>query len=196
MVEIVAAAAAVHAPQLLSRPPHEDPVKLDASTDALRELGAVLDQTAPDAVLLIGLDHLETLWLEAVPAFTVVLSPTVEARYTDMTREARVHTDLAIHLLKGVVERDFDLTYSQHAIVSESDYRAEFVRDRAVELREAGTLVKLWRVPGSRDSIAIYRAEDATALHEALSSLPSFPWMTMTVEALATHPQEAGEANR
>lgn len=115
MAEIVAAAAAVHAPQLLSRPPHEDLDKLDASTDALREFGAVLRDAAPDAVVLIGLDHLETFWLEAVPAFTVVLSPTVKAQYTGTTREARVHTDLATHLLKGVIARDFDLTYSQDA---------------------------------------------------------------------------------
>jgi 2,3-dihydroxyphenylpropionate 1,2-dioxygenase len=115
MAEIVAAAAAVHAPQLLSRPPHEDLGKLDASTDALREFGAVLGDTTPDAILLIGLDHLETFWLEAVPTFTVVLSPTVKAHYADTTREARVHTDLATHLLNGVIARDFDLTYSQDA---------------------------------------------------------------------------------
>nr|WP_281405744.1 muconolactone Delta-isomerase family protein [Arthrobacter yangruifuii] len=31
---------------------------------------------------------------------------------------------------------------------------------------------------------------DATELHEALSSLPQFPWMDVHIEALATHPQE------
>lgn len=117
MAEIVAAAAAVHAPQLLSRPPHEDPTKLDASTDGLRAFGQVLDETRPDAVLLIGLDHLETFWLEAVPAFTFVLSPEVNAHYMHRHRTARVHTDLATHLLRGVIERDFDPTYSQDAVL-------------------------------------------------------------------------------
>ena len=63
-------------------------------------------------------------------------------------------------------------------------------RARAGELREAGILVRLWRVLGSTDSIGLYQAEDADALHEALQSLPMFPWMRFTVEPLVTHPQE------
>lgn len=65
-------------------------------------------------------------------------------------------------------------------------------RARATELRELGILVRLWRVPGSPDSIALYCVADATQLHDVLSSLPAFPWMTTTVEPLATHPQEVG----
>lgn len=115
MAEIVAAAAAVHAPQLLSRPAHEDPAKLDGSTDALRHFGKVLDETRPDALLVIGIDHLETFWLEAVPTFTLVLSPTAEAHYMQRVRSVPVHTELATALLHGVVARDVDLTYSQDA---------------------------------------------------------------------------------
>lgn len=65
-------------------------------------------------------------------------------------------------------------------------------RARAMALRDAAILVKLWRVPGSQDAIGLFAAADATELHEALASLPMFPWQTITVEALATHPQEAG----
>lgn len=115
MAEIVAAAAAVHAPQLLSRPPHEDPAKLDGSTDALRAFGTALDETRPDALLVIGIDHLETFWLEAVPTFTLVLSPMAQAHYMQQERHVPVHTGLATHLLHGVVARDVDLTYSQDA---------------------------------------------------------------------------------
>ena len=64
-------------------------------------------------------------------------------------------------------------------------------RERAMELRAAGTLVRLWRVPGRRAVVGLWEAPDATALHEALASLPTFPWMDASVEALATHPQEA-----
>jgi muconolactone delta-isomerase len=63
-------------------------------------------------------------------------------------------------------------------------------RKRAQELRDAGILIRLWRVPGTRDAIGLYRAEDATALHDALSSLPLFPWLEISVQPLATHPQE------
>lgn len=63
-------------------------------------------------------------------------------------------------------------------------------RSRADELRQAGILRKLWRVPGRNATIGLYEAPDATVLHEALASLPMWKWMDITVEALATHPQE------
>lgn len=64
-------------------------------------------------------------------------------------------------------------------------------RARAMELRADGTLKRLWRVPGRRAVVGLWEAPDATALHDALASLPQFPWMDVAVEALATHPQEA-----
>lgn len=63
-------------------------------------------------------------------------------------------------------------------------------RQRAMELREAGLLRRLWRVPGRRAVVGLWEAADASELHDALSSLPQFPWMEVEVEALATHPQE------
>ena len=63
-------------------------------------------------------------------------------------------------------------------------------RERAMELREAGILKRLWRVPGRNATIGLYEAEDPAALHNALTSLPLWKWMDVTVEALATHPQE------
>lgn len=63
-------------------------------------------------------------------------------------------------------------------------------RARADELRAAGVLKRLWRVPGRNATIGLYEAPDATELHDALASLPMFPWMDITVEAVATHPQE------
>ncbi|MBO0850730.1 MAG: muconolactone Delta-isomerase family protein, partial [Pseudonocardia sp.] len=61
---------------------------------------------------------------------------------------------------------------------------------RADELRAAGVLKRLWRVPGRNATVGLYEAPDATELHDALASLPMFPWMDITVEAVATHPQE------
>lgn len=63
-------------------------------------------------------------------------------------------------------------------------------RQRATELRTAGLLKRLWRIPGRRGVVGLWEAADATALHDALASLPQFPWMDVQVEALATHPQE------
>ncbi|WP_053912849.1 muconolactone Delta-isomerase family protein [Streptomyces sp. TP-A0875] len=72
--------------------------------------------------------------------------------------------------------------------VREELRRAE--RVRAMELREAGVLKRLWRVPGRNATVGLYEAADPAALHEALVSLPLWKWMDVTVEALATHPQE------
>jgi muconolactone D-isomerase len=63
-------------------------------------------------------------------------------------------------------------------------------RERAQELRDAGILKRLWRVPGRNATVGLYEAEDPAALHDALTSLPMWKWTDMTVEALATHPQE------
>lgn len=67
---------------------------------------------------------------------------------------------------------------------------------RARELASAGTLVRLWRVPGRRENWGIWNAEDANQLHAALTSLPLFPYLRITVHPLATHPNDPGEPKR
>ena len=49
MGQIVAAMATVHAPQLFTYPPSEDPAQLDADIAAMRQLGQDLDEIKPDA---------------------------------------------------------------------------------------------------------------------------------------------------
>lgn len=63
-------------------------------------------------------------------------------------------------------------------------------RAYAQQLREQGVLRRLWRIPGTRTAVGWYEAEDATKLHDVLSGLPTFQWQRLSVEALATHPQE------
>ncbi len=69
---------------------------------------------------------------------------------------------------------------------------AEAARGR--ELREAGAIARIWRVPGRLANVGVWRAADATELHDAVSSLPLFNWMTVTVEPLATHYLEVTDA--
>jgi muconolactone D-isomerase len=59
---------------------------------------------------------------------------------------------------------------------------------RGKELAEAGVLRAIWRVPGRLANHGIWSAVDATALHEALTSLPLWPYMKATVTPLARHP--------
>jgi len=63
---------------------------------------------------------------------------------------------------------------------------AEFAQGRL--MAQAGHLRAIWRIPGRRANLGIWAAADASALHEALSGLPMWPYMDITVTALAAHP--------
>jgi len=67
---------------------------------------------------------------------------------------------------------------------------------RGVELRRAGTIEAIWRVPGELRNVGIWSAADATELHAALSSLPLATWMRTAVTPLADHPVELEAAGR
>jgi muconolactone D-isomerase len=64
---------------------------------------------------------------------------------------------------------------------------------RARELAAAGTLKRLWRIPGQRANWGIWHAADATELHTALASLPMFPHLVATVHPLAAHPNDPAQ---
>ena len=65
----------------------------------------------------------------------------------------------------------------------------ELVRGR--ELMNEGVIRRIWRIPGRTANVGIWDADEPTVLHEALSSLPMFPYIDATVTPLATHPLEA-----
>jgi muconolactone D-isomerase len=68
--------------------------------------------------------------------------------------------------------------------------RAELLEAEAArggELADAGLIRAVWRVPGRLANRAIWSANDATALHAALTSLPLWPFMDVRVTALARH---------
>jgi muconolactone D-isomerase len=60
-------------------------------------------------------------------------------------------------------------------------------RRRGVELKDAGTVVDIWRIPGRSANVGIWSAADATELHEALLSLPVFAYADIDVTPLARH---------
>lgn len=74
-----------------------------------------------------------------------------------------------------------------------AERRAELVAAEAVRARElasVGVIVRLWRIPGRWSNVGLWIAPDASALHEALSSLPLYPWLDVKVTALAHHPSD------
>jgi len=69
--------------------------------------------------------------------------------------------------------------------------RAEIVaREKAYaqELQQAGTWRHIWRVVGEYANISIFNVDSNEELHELLSGLPLFPYMTIKVTPLAPHP--------
>ncbi len=70
-------------------------------------------------------------------------------------------------------------------------YAAESVQ--AASLAAAGRLVRLWRIPGRTANWGLWRASDATELHDALTSLPLWPYMDIEATALAKHPNDPAD---
>jgi len=120
MGQIVAAMATMHAPQLFTRPPEEDPRQLDAGIAAMRQLGEVLDETKPDALIIFASDHLETFFLKSVPTFAVIAGERANAVFAGKTWAPSIHQALAEDILEQLVRRDFDMTYSQDAELGHS----------------------------------------------------------------------------
>lgn len=120
MGQIVAAMATVHAPQLFTRPPEEDPLQLDAGIAAMRELGRRLEEAQPDALVIFGSDHMETFFLQSVPTFALIAGERANAAFAGRTWAPRIHQALGEALLEGLVRHDFDMAYSQDAILGHS----------------------------------------------------------------------------
>jgi len=112
--------ATVHAPQLFTRPPSEDPAQLDADIAAMRELGKTIEEAAPDAVIVIGSDHLETFFLSSVPTFAIVAGETSQAKFAGRAYNLPIHRGLAEDLLDRLVRAEFDMAYSQDAELGHS----------------------------------------------------------------------------
>jgi muconolactone D-isomerase len=67
-------------------------------------------------------------------------------------------------------------------------------RERGRALIESGTIVRIWRIPGTLANYGIWQGADADEVHAAIADLPLFAYFaTVEVTALATHPLEAGE---
>ena len=71
--------------------------------------------------------------------------------------------------------------------------KAELIAAEAVKARELaakGTISRLWRVPDRWSNVGIWCADNATELHEAISSLPLYAWLEVDVTPLADHPND------
>jgi 2,3-dihydroxyphenylpropionate 1,2-dioxygenase len=117
MGEIVWAAGAVHAPQLITRPPQEDQAQLEADIVAMAELGRELDESKPDVLIVLGIDHVETFFPGSVPAFAIVTGETATAEFAGHNYELPIHQGMARALLDGLVGDGIDLAYTHEALL-------------------------------------------------------------------------------
>ena len=117
MGEIVAAMATCHAPQLFTYPPDENHAQLDATIAAMRELGAILDETRPDVLIFLGSDHLETFSIGCVPTFAIVAGSSAIAEYAGRRYEVPIQREMAEDFLNRLIRAEFDLAYSEDAIL-------------------------------------------------------------------------------
>lgn len=58
------------------------------------------------------------------------------------------------------------------------------------EVQRAGRWLHIWRVVGQYSNISIFDVESTDELHDILWNLPLFPYMTIDVTPLATHPSD------
>jgi muconolactone D-isomerase len=61
-------------------------------------------------------------------------------------------------------------------------------KNRALELQRSGAWRELWRIAGAYANYSVFDVGSHDELHDLLSSLPLFPFMTIAVTPLATHP--------
>jgi muconolactone D-isomerase len=79
------------------------------------------------------------------------------------------------------VQLDPAMSASERTALLEAEQR------RGRELKDQGIIVDMWRIPGRIANVGLWAAPSATALHEALSSLPVFAYTTIDVLPLAAH---------
>lgn len=81
-----------------------------------------------------------------------------------------------------------DVQVPHHLEPVEFDALKATEKTRAEDLQRAGKWLHLWRIAGQYANISVFEVADAGELHDIMTSLPLFPFMTTEVTALCRHP--------
>ena len=86
-----------------------------------------LTRARPDVLVMVGSDHFHQLWLDNMPQFLVGKAPFFDANFYNEEREfglprmtLRGQEDLASHILRNGLDRDFDLAFSNELRIDHS----------------------------------------------------------------------------
>ena len=110
---LVAAFACAHTPQLLIRPPSEDRALVLRVHAAFAEVKRRLVAARPDVICIVGGDHIEGFFLNAVPALAVFVGRQARGEFGLYRYTFDVHEPLARAIVEQGIESGFDLAYSQ-----------------------------------------------------------------------------------
>ena len=69
-------------------------------------------------------------------------------------------------------------------------------RERAQDLQKQGKWRHLWRIAGQYSNISVFDVSDVQELHDIISTLPLFPFMTIAVTPLCRHPSSIHDDDR
>ena len=104
------------------RPPFAD--EWVAKIERFRE---TLTRARPDVLVMIGSDHFHQFWLDNLPQFLVGKAPFFDGNFYNEEREfglprmtLRGHEDLAAHILRNGLDRNFDLAFSNELRIDHS----------------------------------------------------------------------------
>jgi len=61
---------------------------------------------------------------------------------------------------------------------------------------DSGQMARVWREPGTRNHYALWDVADVQAVHDAYTSFPMFPWMTVHVTPLCVNENDPGTPAR
>lgn len=84
------------------------------------------------------------------------------------------------------------VTWPPDGDAQEKARRIEAEHERSQELAAEGIIKRVWRIPGQWANWGIWEADDATAIHAAVTSLPMWPYLEVEVHPLAQHPNDPG----
>lgn len=114
-MSVVGAFAVAHTPQLLARPDTEDRDLVLRVHAAFARVKARLETLRADAIVMVGGDHIEGFFLDAVPALAVYVGTHTSGTFGHYRFTFPNHEVLARHIVEEGIARGFDLTYTQDA---------------------------------------------------------------------------------
>lgn len=77
----------------------------------------------------------------------------------------------------------------------DADERADLLareKEYSQQMQKSGVWPHIWRCAGQYSNLSVLDVESNQHLHDVLSGLPLFPYMTLEVTPLAQHPNDIG----